>query len=648
MSRPSRDKKRALVAAPIDVRVSGAGPDGTRAPGASVGGVPVAAAPGEELQQAVLNHLQRIARATGHAVRATVHDERIGYVVPLRVEPDGSSDLAGEPVRMPTAPARPAEVSPPEVSGPVPRSGDAATAPSPDGPDRSASPDEPTRVLRTTGAPVRETAPTFPLRAVPEPLPLGGNVPTFPLRAVPEEAAGTAPMSSPRALPAPEGDHGTGTVAPPLGAFGPPPRMDAVPAQDGARERERTPDTTTPWTPGGTPGRAPGDAPDRAPGGRPVRTPDEGPYRMPDGDKYRTSDGAAGAGVGAGTGAAAGAAYGFPPAAGVPAEGAYGFPPAAGAPAGGAYGFPPVTGVPAEGAYGPPPVIGGRSEGANGLPPATGAPAEGAYGFPPVTGVPAEGAYGPPPVIGGRSEGASGLLPAAGVPAEGAYGFPPAASPVPVVPQSADTLPAVLADPPAPVPSPRSLTSSPLPPALAEPEPDARPTPARGFDAVAEAVLGAGPADPAPSVLAEPMARINEAVREGRIEAAAELAAKTVADSSRTLGAGHPEVLRLRELTSYIAYLAGDPVRSLRLSLDLAGLRRRAGDAEAAYGNVQSAFAAWRAVREPGLGLELGRELIGLWTDLAAEEGPAADDIEQLESARARMGRLTERARRAE
>lgn len=216
-----------------------------------------------------------------------------------------------------------------------------------------------------------------------------------------------------------------------------------------------------------------------------------------------------------------------------------------------------------------------------------------------------------------------------------------------MAPQSADTLAAVPADPAPPAASPRSLTSSPLLPAsLAEPEPDSRPAPARGFDAVAEAVLGAGPADETPRVLGEPMERINEAVREGRIEAAAELAERTVTEASGVLGPDHPEVLGLRELRAYIAYLAGDPEHALRLSLDLAAVRRRAGDAEGAYGNVQSAYAAWRAVRDPQLGLELGGELIGLWTGLAAEEGPAGEDVEQLESARARMGRLTERARR--
>lgn len=203
-------------------------------------------------------------------------------------------------------------------------------------------------------------------------------------------------------------------------------------------------------------------------------------------------------------------------------------------------------------------------------------------------------------------------------------------------------------DTPPPAPEPLPL---PVPTPDRAPEADTRHhTPARGFDAVAEAVLGDGPVTATPegaALLTEPMTRINEAVREGRIETAAELAERTVVQAADLLGAGHPEVLRLRELTAYIAYLAGDPLRAFHLSLDLAGLHHRGRNAEAAYGNLQSAATAWRAVRDPEHGLRLGRELIELWTELAAGPGPAADDRERLESARARMGRLTDRAARA-
>ncbi|MET8562324.1 tetratricopeptide repeat protein [Streptomyces flaveolus] len=187
--------------------------------------------------------------------------------------------------------------------------------------------------------------------------------------------------------------------------------------------------------------------------------------------------------------------------------------------------------------------------------------------------------------------------------------------------------------------------------AAVPPEPAApTPTPARGFDAVAEEVLGDGPLTETAEgaeLLTEPLRRINEAVRSGRIDTAEELADRTLAEASAVFGPRHAEVLHLRELSAYIAYLAGDPVRAFRLSLDVAGLRRQARDGEAAYDNVRSAATAWRAVRDPEEGLRLGRDLIDLWTDLAAEPGPAADDTGPLESARARMVRLSDRAAKA-
>ncbi|MFF3460966.1 tetratricopeptide repeat protein [Streptomyces sp. NPDC001984] len=223
----------------------------------------------------------------------------------------------------------------------------------------------------------------------------------------------------------------------------------------------------------------------------------------------------------------------------------------------------------------------------------------------------------------------------------GVFGPPPVMPPKPeptAVPTPTHTQTATPTPTPRPHPTPDLLTAR---------EPDPKPTPARGFDAVAEAVLGDGAEGAAEDgVLGEPMGRINAAVRAGRIEDAAGLAERTVGEASAALGPEHPEVLRLRELTAYIAYLAGDPLRSFEVSLELARLRRRARDGEAAYGNVQSAATAWRAVRDPEQGLRLGEVLIALWTELTAEEGPAADDVEELESARARMHRLTARAGR--
>ncbi|MEU2355048.1 tetratricopeptide repeat protein [Streptomyces misionensis] len=292
------------------------------------------------------------------------------------------------------------------------------------------------------------------------------------------------------------------------------------------------------------------------------------------------------------------------------------------------------------------------------------------------------GAFGPAPVMAAPASASPVPAPASPAPAS-ASSDPAPASPVSVPAVPPPAVPAASAVPAVPAPGVSSVPDAPASavpvPVVEGPEPltdvvvtagppasepsittdwptessaptTATPTPPRGFDAVAEEVLGDGPVTETregAELLTEPMTRINEAVRAGRIEAAAELVEHTVEEASTVLGARHAEVLHLRELAAYIAYLAGEPVRACQLSLDLARLRRTAGDAEAAYGNVQSASTAWRAVRDPEEGLRLGRDLIDLWTDLAAEPGPAADDPRPLESARARMLRLTDRAARA-
>ncbi|MFF7169595.1 hypothetical protein [Streptomyces pseudovenezuelae] len=255
--------------------------------------------------------------------------------------------------------------------------------------------------------------------------------------------------------------------------------------------------------------------------------------------------------------------------------------------------------------------------------------------------------------------------------AQGPVPPPSDAVPAPVPPPSGRQAPRPPADPvPEPLPLPLPLPTAgfaavapqPLPSASPAPraaaplidpvplldDPGPKPTPVRGFDAVAEAVLGEGLVVDESTVLAEPVERISEAVREGRTDVAAELAEQVVGEASETLGAEHPDVLRVRELAAYIAYLGGEPVQAAEISLDLAGIHHRAGDAEAAYGNVQSAATAWKAVRDPLRGLALGRDLLTLWTDLAAGEGPAAEDPDKLESARTRMLRLAERARNAD
>ncbi|MDX3690724.1 hypothetical protein PV726_10400 [Streptomyces europaeiscabiei] len=233
----------------------------------------------------------------------------------------------------------------------------------------------------------------------------------------------------------------------------------------------------------------------------------------------------------------------------------------------------------------------------------------------------------PVPLAGGAVTAAVGTAEDLGriaAPQQVAHASAPAAIPEPSAAQAPAGVPAPAPEPVVPV-APEPVTA-PAPPA----------TPRTAPAATTESV--------APSLLAEPVLRINEAVQSGRIESAAAMAEQSIASATKTLGEQHPEVLQLRELAAYIAYLAGDAQRSFALSMDLARIRRRQGDVRA-HVNVQSAAAAWRAVRDPSRGLDIGRELIDLWSELAADGGPAAVDIQQLEAARARMGRLTERVR---
>ncbi|MFF3909299.1 hypothetical protein ACFYZJ_25715 [Streptomyces sp. NPDC001848] len=516
----------------IEVRVPAGTPDGVPAPGATVGGVPVVAGPGEPVQQAVLDHLHRLARATGHPVLASVHDERIGYVVPIRVHVDGSSEFAGEPVPRGAAPASAEDGGPTgtEPATRVLRVPSEAAAPSPSGRPASAPRSGPAESV-TGAAPALRSGPAESVAGAgpgPQPMPAesvagssapappGRAVATFALRAVPERVAFITATSGPaQALPGAPHHGGTplppappspGTVSAPTGTFGPPPVMPPAP----------------PATPGSS------AAPER----RTPAWPAAAPSSLP---------------------------------------------------------TPEVAAPPATDANLDPDAAPGREPASE------------------------------PRTTPGREPASEPRT---------APGREPASEP--------RTTPGR-----EPAPEPRTT------PVAAVEDDEVKEPPVREFDSVAEAVLGDPSAGGADGPAAEPMARISAAVKEGRIEEATGLAEQAVAESSAILGTDHPDVLYLRELTAYVAYLAADPLRSFHLSLDLARIRQRRGDARAAYGNVQSAAAAWRAVRDPLQGLLLGRDLIAVWSELAAAEGPAADDLDQLQKARSRMDRLAERARKA-
>ncbi|MET9892546.1 hypothetical protein ABZZ47_20505 [Streptomyces sp. NPDC006465] len=677
MSRLSREQKRELkrqrsapgaggqptaAMTPIEVHVpaSADGPAGPalRGPagatgGATVGGMPVVAAPGETVQGAVLSYLHRLALATGHPVLATIHDERIGFVVPLQVHVDGSSRYTGEPVRMtPQAPhAQPHEQR--AHRSPQPPAQEHRHAPAEGHSQPPARNFAQPPVQQHPHAPAQER-PQHPVRDVPQ-SPV--QAPQPPAQRRPEPQASPlppAPVPAARSAEAPEtpGTPRRDKATYVLRAVPEPNTQPAPPMPETAPEPVRRPEpaVTAEFVPQPQPQSAPVVTPEFAPAPQsapaPVRRPEPAVTAefVPQPQSAMTPESAHGTAPVAISGSgAAGAPGGAADAAAAPASGAVA--PASGlepAPAAGqaAPGTPTPSTFVLRAVPEPKPLPGSASTHVLRAVP------ESAAAAPAPTGE-----FGPAPLVDPAPEPVPANVQ---VPAN-----VPMPAPVPVAaPERMPAPEAMSAPEPTSAPEPK-LAPEPKPaPAMdalslmaSEPEPEPKPAPVRGFDAVAESVLGPGPEEAAPerdaaaAFLAEPVARINEAVKMGRIEAAAGMAERAVGEAAQSLGQEHPEVLKLRELTAYIAYLAGDALRSFHLSLDLARVRRRHRDTRAAYGNVQSAAAAWRAVRDPLQGLHLGRDLIGVWTELTVDGGPAADDIEQLESARTRMGRLAERAR---
>ncbi|MFC9156350.1 tetratricopeptide repeat protein [Streptomyces bauhiniae] len=497
MSRLSFEKRRADR--PVQVRVS--------ATGASVAGAPVRRAPDEDIHDAVLNHLRDLALSHGTPIRATIHDDAAGFVVPLEVAPDGTSRMTGEPTRLPAAPGT---VQPPRgVFGPPPVMGGAEGEP------------------------------------IPARKPRGGS--------------GTVNFRKPKLGSGYKAGSGVGPELTPGVEAAPELALGAKPAADSGRE----------LVPGAMPG------PGRVLGDEVA--PASGPELV------------------------------F-----------------------GATATPELAlGAKSAPASGPDSVFG-----------ATAAPVpapELALGAKPAP------ASGPDSVLGATA--ASGPAPELALGAKPA----PASGPDSVLGAAAAPGPAAelaLGARPAPTPSPE-LVLGPKP----TPEADPEPIPPSRFDAIAEEMLAETPvgetADGAEAWTAA-LARVGDAVRDGEVERAAELASRAVAKASGALGPRHPEVLHLRELCAYIAYLTGDPARAFDLSLDLARKRAESGDPSAAYSNVRSAATAWRAVGDAEQALRMGRELIDVWTALAAKPGPAASDPRPLESAHTRMTRLTARAAAAE
>jgi hypothetical protein len=212
----------------------------------------------------------------------------------------------------------------------------------------------------------------------------------------------------------------------------------------------------------------------------------------------------------------------------------------------------------------------------------------------------------------------------------------------------------------------KSSTGRPAPPPHAEPTPppEAAPEPAPAPEAAPaqrpEQPAERQPATPGgeferpgrsvpapqqqvPPAFAEAVSRINEAIAMGRVEFAAATAQRTLDSVAQEFGADHPHVLQLQELCAHIAYLAGDPARSMAISLEVSRARMRQGGT-GAYDALLRAAAVWPAIRDPRQGLEYGGQLLELWYEFVRTDERASAERDKLEAAEQRMQRLHHRA----
>ncbi|MBL1083145.1 hypothetical protein JK359_14310 [Streptomyces actinomycinicus] len=208
-------------------------------------------------------------------------------------------------------------------------------------------------------------------------------------------------------------------------------------------------------------------------------------------------------------------------------------------------------------------------------------------------------------------------------------GGAPAAFPGPVVSPG----PALSPGSPGPNPpafAPGTVASVPVPVPVSVPMPVPAPLP--GAEVVPGAV-GPGSA-PRPE---DPHAAISAAVQGGRHGEADGLAARYEEAAVRAHGAGSEEALHWSEVRADLAMFAGDPARSCRAWLGVAGARLAAGqpvDAPAVEAAVDRAHHQWARIKDLARARELGPALAELRLRVPGRRRGALENVQR------QLGRL--------
>jgi hypothetical protein len=139
-------------------------------------------------------------------------------------------------------------------------------------------------------------------------------------------------------------------------------------------------------------------------------------------------------------------------------------------------------------------------------------------------------------------------------------------------------------------------------------------------------------AQPVRSAPSDPHEEITAAVRDGRHDEALDLAGRREREALRAYGPGSEQVLHWMEVRADLAMFAGDPERSCRGWLALAGTRLDAGqppDAPEVESAVDRAHHQWGRIDDPARARELGAELARLRLRVPGRREGALDHVRQ-------------------
>ncbi|MEV6480693.1 hypothetical protein [Streptomyces sp. NPDC051576] len=142
--------------------------------------------------------------------------------------------------------------------------------------------------------------------------------------------------------------------------------------------------------------------------------------------------------------------------------------------------------------------------------------------------------------------------------------------------------------------------------------------------------LGRGQVNPGPSHDNDPHTAVASAAQAGRYADADALAGEHEQAAVRAHGRGSEAALHWTEVRADLAMLAGDPVRSCRAWLAVAGARLAAGqlgDAPAVEAAVDRAHHQWGQIHEPAPARELGLALAELRGRVPGRRAGALDHV---------------------